>query len=201
MAKMVEIKYMSNLKELEKLNARLERAQKTLEKKQANAEKLGVANWTGAEHSAWIDTVETRNGFIVNKADIKKNGAWFDLIRAGREVEELKGQIARAEKRFADAEQKVAEYRAEVEKIADLKQKEELRKLEFAAEQKEWAKDGITLEGRYYGTTPGGKGFSIQRNNGYTDRSLHCFSLYLEGQGMVFTSGEFWRAYNIIRNS
>lgn len=201
MAKMVEIKYMKEMKELEKLNARLERAQKTLEKKQANAEKLGVANWTGAEHSAWMDTVETRNGFIVNKADIKLNGAWFDLRGARREVEDLKGQIERAEGRFEKVEQEIAEYRAQVENLEDMKRKEELRKLEFEAEKKEWEKDGIVLEARYNGKTPSGKGFAIVRNGGCTIRSRHCFTLYLEGQGVVFTSGEFWRAYNIIKNS
>ena len=96
----IEISYNSNLKELEKLNARLERANKALAKKQAAAEKAGVADWDGEQHTAWLNTVETQNGWILNKADIKKNGAWFDLYGAEREVEDIKRQIENASARL-----------------------------------------------------------------------------------------------------
>ena len=127
-------------------------------------------------------------------------GAWCDLFGAEREVADIKERITYAEKRHQKAEQMFEEYIAEVEKIEDLKMREELRKLEFEAEQKEWAKDGITLEGRYYGATPNGKRFYVLGNNGWTERSLHCFTLYIDGE-TIFTSGEFWRAYGVIKNS
>ena len=199
--KMVEIKHRSIMNELNKLNARLERAEKTLAKKQALAEKMGVSEMTNDEHREWLNTVETTDmGWIVNKADQKKNGAWYDLHSAKRDVEDIKGQIERAEKRFEKAEESLKEYREEVERIASLKEKEALWKAEFEQEQKEWAKDGITLESRYTGLTPQGKRFLIYGNNGFTVRSLHCFTLYIDGQ-TIFTSGEFWRAYGVIKNS
>ena len=135
-----------------------------------------------------------------DKEDIAKNGAWFDLISARNRVEEIKRSINNAEKRFEQAEEKVTEYRVQVANMKDLQQKEELRKLEFEAEQKEWMKDGIELKGRYWGITPQGKKFNIYGNNGFTIRSLHCFTLYINGE-TIFTSGEFWRAYGVVKNS
>lgn len=199
--KMVEIKYQSHVTELNKLNARLERAEKKLEKKQAAAEKQGVADWTNEDRLAWLKTVEvTDMGWIVNKADQKKNGAWFDLYSAIDEVEEIKGRIERAEARFEKAEAELEEYHKELEEVKSLKEKEELWKLEFEQEQKAWAKDGIKLERRYSGETPNGKRFAIYGNNGFTNRSLHCYTLYIDGE-TIFTSGEFWRAYGVIKNS
>lgn len=200
--KMVEISYRSISNELLKLNARLERAQKALEKKQAKAEKLGVADMDNDAHREWLKTVETTDmGWIVNKKDQQMNGAWYDLYSAQEDVKEVERLIANAEKRFDKAEEKVEAYHRELAAVEDLKAKEELMKKEFEAEQKEWAKDGITLERRYHGITPNGKRFSIEGNSGWTNRSRHCFTLYLEGQGVVFTSGEFWRAYGVVKNN
>lgn len=199
--KRVEISYNSNLKELDKLNARLERAEKNYAKKLAAAQKWGVADMDGEQHGAWLNTCPTNEGFLTNKEDVKKNGAWFDLIRAEEDLADIKYRIEKTVERVEKVEKEVEAYHEELNAIEDLKQKESLLAAEFEEEQKEWAKDGITLESRYHGKTPSGKWFSIISNNGYTERSLHCFSLYLEGQGCVFTSGEFWRAYGIIRNS
>lgn len=203
--KMIEISYRANVNELNKLNAKLERAQKALQKKQDAAEKIGVADWTWEDWNAFMQTVETKNGWIVNKEDVKKNGAWSDLWDAKRDIKYLEEQIANAEKRFEKAERKLEEYYEELAKIEDLKAKEELFKKEFEQEQKEWAKDGITLTSRYTGITPNGRRFWIERNNGWTERSLHCFTLTLtNAEGIaytVFTSGEFWRAYGVVKNS
>ena len=196
--KAIEISYASKVKELEKLNARLERAEKAYEKKLANAVKFGVDKMTDEEHSEWLKTVPTVNGWIVNKADIKKNGAWFDLFGAEDDLERVKEEIRRAEARFEKAQAEVEQYHKEMEEIADLQKKEELMKREFEQEQKEWAKDGITLQSRYTGLTPNGKRFWITGNNGWTNRSLHCFTLTIEGK-TIFTSGEFWRAYAEIK--
>lgn len=202
--KMVEVKLRSTAKELEKLTARKERAEKALAKATEKANRLN-ADMSKAEYIAWIETVETtENGFIANKADIERNGAYFDLCIARRNLEEVNEAIEKAERRFQKAEQAVDEYREEVNKLEDLKRKEELLKLEFEQEQKEWAKDGITLKGRYYGETPNGKRFVIERNNGWTERSLHCYSLWIgdmESGNTIFTSGEFWRAYAVVKKS
>lgn len=198
--KRVEITFRSATNEMEKLNKRLERVTKAYEKKLAKAEKLGVANWTNEDRNEWLKSVPSDNGWIINKEDVKKNGAWFDLHMAKNEIERVKESIAYAEKRLEKAETSLYEYHKELEEITDLKEKERLAKLAFEQEQKEWLKDGITLEGRYYGVTPNGKRFGIVGNNGFTIRSRHCFTLYINGE-TIFTSGEFWRAYGVIRNS
>lgn len=198
--KMVEITYNKEVKELEKLNARLERAKKAYEKKLETAKKYGVENWTIDDHSKWLDNVESVNGFIANKSDIKINSAWFDMICAKREVKDVENAIERAEKRLELSETNMNKYLEEVAKIEDAKKREELWKANFEKEQKAWAKDGITLEARYFGTTPNGKRFYIERNHGATFRSLHCFTLTIDGE-TIFTSGEFWRAYIEIKRS
>ena len=199
--KMVEITNRAIMNELEKLNARLERAEKTLEKKRAAAEKLGVANWTNEDHAEYMKTVPVdENGWILDKVAIKKRGAWFDLSCAEEDVKEAKERIENAERRLEKSDAAVEEYRKEVEAIEDLKRKEELFKKNFEQEQKEWAKDGITLTARYTGITPNGKRFCIEGNNGFTNRSRHCFTLYIDGK-TIFTSGEFWRAYGVIKRS
>ena len=199
--KRVEITFGRYQKELEKLNNQLERAKKAYEKKYANAVKYGVQDWSNNEHSAWVETTErTELGFFVHHEDEKKNGAWWDLFGAKSQVKDITERIERAEKRLEKSEQEVQKYYRELERIADLKAKEEFTQRQFEEEQKEWAKDRITLEGRYYGLTPNGKKFVIYGNNGWTDRSLHCFTIVIYGR-TIFTSGEFWRAYAIIKKN
>lgn len=199
--KRVEITFTKYQKELEKLNTQLDRAKKSYDKKLANAIKLGVDKWDADDHTNWIATVEKINDiYIANKEDIKKNEAWWNLYSAKRAVDEITESIERAEKRLSKAESEVNNYREEINKIEDLKAKEEFAKRTFEEEQKEWAKDGIQLEGRYYGITPSGKTFNIYGNNGFSDRSWHCFTLRINGE-TIFTSGEFWRAYAIIKKN
>ena len=198
--KMIEIKNRAILNELDKYGIQLEKAEQALAKKQAIAEKLGVANWTDEDHINFMKTVEVVDNWMVNKEEIKKNSAWFDLLRAKDRVEELKTSIEKAEKRLAKSQEIVDAYHAELDAIADLKTKEELQKLEFEQEQKEWAKDGINLEGRYWGSTKSGKRFWIYGNSGYTERSWHCFTLRVDGE-TIFTSGEFWRAYGYLKRA
>ena len=198
--KRAEISYNTVVKELEKLEARLERAEKKLEKATAKAEKYGVKDMTVTEYREWISTVETdENYMIVNKADVEKNGAYFDYRGAKDDVAGLKARIERTEERLV---KKFEAYEQEQElnkQISDAKSIEEKWQLEFEAEQKEWAKDGITLEARYYGSTPEGRRFFIAGNCGLEMRSRHCFTLYIDGN-VVFTSGYFWRAYLEIKN-
>lgn len=197
--KRVEITFTKYQKELEKLNAQLERAKKAYDKKLTIAKKYGVDGWTSEDRQNWLKTVPTtESGFLINKADEKMNGAWFDLVCAEGEVQDIEGRIERAEKRLEKAECEVQNYYSELDKIADLKAKEELAKKTFEEEQKEWAKDGITLEARYYGITPKGNKFSIYGNSGFTNRAMHCFTLYINGS-VIFTSGEFWRAYAMVK--
>lgn len=197
--KMIEISLRSLANEMNKLIEKKARIEKKLEKATDKVEKLDC-KWTWEEHREWLLNVPTEEGWIKNKEDVKKNGAWFDWSRAQDDLEDVNGRIERLQSKIEKAEEKVDEYRAEVEKIEDAKKREELWKLEFEAEQKEWAKDGIKLEHRYNGITPSGKSFQIYGNNGWTMRSCHCFTLYIGGN-VVFTSGEFWRCYLTIKNN
>lgn len=198
--KQAEIRYNTVVKEIEKLEARLAKAEAKLEKKTALAEKYGVKEMTVTEYREWISTVECDENFTIkSKEDIKKNGAYFDYRSAKSDVEDIKRHIENAEQRLVKRLE-AYEKEQELEKqIADAKSIEEKWQLEFEAEQKEWAKDGITLTSRYAGTTPQGKHFSIYGNCGWTMRSRRCFTLYIDGN-VIFTSGYFWRAYIEIKN-
>ena len=123
--KRVEITFSKYQKELEKLNTQLERAKKAYDKKLTIAKKYGVDGWTGEDRDRWLKTVQTtESGFLINKADEKMNGAWFDLVCAESEVQDIEGRIERAEKRLEKAESEVRKYYNELDKIADLKAKE-----------------------------------------------------------------------------
>ena len=200
--KISEIQYRAEVKEWEKLQARLERQKKALEKAEAKAEKYGVKDWTRADYRAWIETVEVNESyFIKNKADQDKNGAWFDLGMKRDAVEDTEKSIARCEARLEKKMEVFEKDEAEREELEKVVGKEKLMDLEFEQEQKEWLKDGIKLDGRYFGDTPSGKRFVIYRNNyGMTMRSLHCFTLRIDGE-TIFTSGLFWRCYSVVKNS
>lgn len=198
--KQAEIRYNTVIKEIEKLTARLAKAEARLEKKTALAEKYGVKEMTVTEYREWISTVECDENYMIkNKEDIKKNGAYFDYRSAKSDVEDIKKHIENAEQRLVKRFEAYEQEKELEKQIADAKSIEEKWKLEFEAEQKEWAKDGITLEHRYYGTTPQGRHFSIYGNCGLEMRSRHCFTLYIDGN-VIFTSGYFWRAYIEIKN-
>ena len=196
--KMVEIKLRSTTAELEKLLARKEREEKKLAKATEKCEKLGCL-WTQEEYLNFMEHVESQNGWMTNKAEIEKNSAWTSRWSSQRELKDIEYRIEKISARFERQHEEAEAYREEVRRIGNAKQREELQKVTFEEEQKEWAKDGITLEGRYYGTTPKGKRFVIGRNHGWTQRSLHCNTLYMDGQTW-FTSGEFWRCYMEIKN-
>ena len=195
--KMVEINLRNLTNDMNKLLERKARTEKKLEKATAKVEKLNC-KWTWEEHKAFLDNAPRNDIWLADEEDIKKNGAWFDWVSAQRDLKDVTERIERLQNKIEKAEEKVDEYHAEVEKIEDAKKREELWKLEFEQEQKEWAKDGIKLNRRYAGETPSGKKFMIYGNNGFTNRSRHCFTLYIDGN-TVFTSGEFWRCYMIIK--
>lgn len=197
-----EISYKAEIKELEKLQARLERNKKALDKAEAKAEKFGVKDMSHEEHYEWLQNVETEGFFIKNKIDQDKNSAWFDLYRAQDAVKETETAIEKAEARLDKKLTAFEEDKKEQEKLQIVKRDNE--GLTFEEEQKLWAEDGIKLEGRgylYHGKTPQGKTFCIYKNSyGYTQRSLKCFTLKIDGE-VIFTSGLFWRCYTIVKNS
>lgn len=199
--KMVEIKLRSTTAELEKLEAREAKAEARLQKAIHKAEKLNADFPTVEAYRAWMDTVETdENGWILSKADIDRNGAYRDMSMAQDDLNDIRDRIAKAEARVEKAQVEVDAYHTEMRKQLDREAFEKLMEAEFEKEQKEWAKDGVKLEGRYYGETPKGERFWIEGNNGFTERSRHCFTLTIGGR-TIFTSGEFWRCYATIKNA
>ena len=197
----IEITYRSQINELTKLNEKLEREEKAYQKKLEKAQKLGIAEWTNKELNEWAKTCPTIDGiWFANKKDAEKNGAWYDLQIARDHIEETKERIEKREKKLAQTQVLIDDYYEKVEEFNDIQRKLEMWKLEFEEEQREWAKDGIILEGRYYGKTPSGKNFEIYRNTyGYTERFMHCYTLKIGGE-CIFTSGAFWLAYITIRD-
>lgn len=196
--KRIEIGYRAKVAKLEGAEKALERATKNLEKKLAKAEKLGVKDWTKKDHLDWMETVETENGWISAKADQDKNGAYIDMIMAKDQKEEAEANLEKSKRSLESAEKALEAHKAEIEQIEDAQRKEALLQRDFEEEQKEWAKEGIELKDRYSGFTPKGKRFMIYANTGNEERSLHCYTLNIDGR-TVFTSGEFWRCYMEIK--
>ena len=51
------------------------------------------------------------------------------------------------------------------------------------------------------GVTASGKRWELYGNNGWTERSRYCGTLYIEGEGAVFTSGRLDRVFDYILNN
>lgn len=202
--RLAEISFRAEVKELEKLEAQYERRVKALDKAKAKAEKYGVAEWTSEERNAWLETVEKDGYYIKNKEDVNKNGAWFDLLLAKDHLQETERALERCKERLEKKEEAYNEVLAQVEE-EKIEKRDDLIKVTLEEMIKEWAKDGIKLEGAngrmFWGKTPQGKSFYIDGNRyGYTTRTLNCYSLSIDGE-TIFTSGLFWRAYHKIKNN
>ena len=211
MATMIERQAESVRKELEKLNARLVRQQKKLVKETANAEKLGAT----CTREEWF-------GGMREKYTNEQAWAWIYWTGAQEDIQETEGQIENAQKRLDKLTGKVEaqqEERAKEEAVVARCESIEQRMLTQAereanaarkeAEYQKWLaefkaeclKDGIIIDnacGTWFdGTAANGKRFYLDRNNGWTDRSWHCYSLTIGGE-TVFTSGEFLTAYRYL---
>lgn len=54
---------------------------------------------------------------------------------------------------------------------------------------------------RIQGVTASGKRWMLEGNNGWTNRSRYCGTLYIEGGGCIFTSGRLDRVFDYILNN
>ena len=206
MATMIERQAASVQKELEKLNVRKAREVARLEKKTAAAEKIG-ANCTREE---WF------SGKREQFTDAQR-WAFTEVWSAQDDVADTERQISNAEKRLAkltwkvEAAQETAKADAqETERIGRIEKRflsAEERKARYEAWLKQFkaecAKDGIKIDEAsanwFSGYTKGGKHFTLFINNGWTKRSLKCYTLDIAGN-TVFTSGEFITAYRYLMN-
>lgn len=204
---MNEKKLASTEKELNKLYKSLERYIDLYEKKQQKCIKLNC-NWTDEEWCQHRDA---------NDMTDKQYEAYFDMDLQQMYIEDTKNRINKLEQTLKKQEQRVKEesekneiFMAEYNRLTDaeIKLNQEMVKAEYEAWLKEFKsaclKDGVIVEEAYssmvFGTTPSGKRFSIIPNNGWTERSRHCYSVRVESN-TIFTSGEFWRAYSVVKNS
>lgn len=190
-------------KEIEKLNKSLTRYKGLLEKKIAKAEKEGCADWTVKDFRANYETMSQ-----------KQYEAWFDMDLAKDNVEDTERRIANAEQRLSKLLPKVEEDEEKASETARIDRiesnafriltAEERKKAEEEYQRwleefiKECAKDGVKIK-EYFsnlilGETKSGKDFSMYLNNGFTERSYHCYTLYIDRK-CVFTSGMFSTAY------
>lgn len=205
---MNEKKMQSIQKELEKLTASLNRYKGFLEKKIAKCEKL-ACNWTREEMFAKRDSGEMSQ---------KQWEAWFDKSITEGNVEDTERRINNAIKRLekatdiweqesekSEAEQAFKDRTSGIES-GWMKLSQEERKARYekwlAEFKAECLKDGIVIDEVHSmlisGKTPGEKPFVLYNNCGWTERSLHCYTLRIDGT-VYFTSGTFQTCYRYIK--
>lgn len=220
---MNEKKMESIEKEIAKIAKSLERYEAILAKKTEQCIKLNC-NWTDEEYRSRMQQLHARHEgeqvvYFGEDDDLitkKQHGAWFDKSVAEDNVEESKRRLANAEKRYAKISEtvrtenakneefkKAYEHASEMEREMLRQKAEEEYQKWLAWFKSECLKDGVVIEDAsnwfVKGITPSGKRFFFVLNNGYTDRSWHCYSLRIDGN-TIFTSGEFWRCYNTVKH-
>lgn len=206
MATMIEKKADSIRKEIENLEKRIDRNEALLQKKIVKAEKVG-ANWSREEFFQHRDTDMTQDQWA----------AYFDKYCVETEIEDAKHRLENAKKRLSKVLPQVEEAEARKGESNRLDEMEirfyrasQKSAEEREAEYQEWLrwfkaeclKDGIVIENAsgwlVNGTAKSGKRFCMYGNSGNTVRSLHCYTLRVDGE-TVFTSGDFSTAYRIIK--
>ena len=208
MATMLEKQLNKATNDAEKLKKSLDRHYSLLIKKMAKCEKL-ACNWTKAEYHTHNDAKEVT---------AEQDNAWFEKYCEEEEIADITRRLANAEKYrtklIAKAEGK-AEADAEIERIASIESgwhkmtAEEKTKMqeEYEAWLKQFivecARDGITISevnsNAIRGYTAKGERFWLEGNNGFTERSWHCYTLTIANKGMIFSSGEFAAAYKYLK--
>ena len=208
MATMIEKKAASIQKEIDKYTTQITRRKALLEKKtQKCLDKFGCA-WTDEEFSQIRDTCTQ-----------EQYAAWFDLSLARDSLKEAEDHLANAEARFRKLIPQLEEAAAKEEDDARIDEiKTSLEKnlslkdyVKAEQEYQKWLKwfkaeclkDGIIIEYYTYnmirGSLKNGKTFDLYINEGYTERSEHCYTLYINRE-VIFTSGLFETAYKLLRN-
>ena len=95
--------------------------------------------------------------------------------------EEGRKWISYHDRRIREIEVKIAEMSKEAARLASEEEHNDMIK----AMAEDMAKRGISK----VGYTTNGLHYNIYWNNGFTDRSRHCYTMNIEGRGTVFTSG------------
>jgi hypothetical protein len=88
--------------------------------------------------------------------------------------------------------QKVAQWKKQFEKLAVV----------FFENGEKALAMNFTQSGRQFnGVTANGKRWTLYGNCGYSERSRYCGTLYIEGEGCVFTSGRLDKVFDYILNN
>lgn len=200
---MAEKKVESIKKEIEKLEKSLERYTGIYNKKAEKCEKLGC-KWTDEEMRAHRD---------VDMTDVQW-GAWFEMSVAEMNTKDTQERLEHSFNRLERAEAELDKVQAKIDEANEITAKElswlnsmEKKEEEYYAWlsqfRAECLKDGITLDDisnwHITGTTHGGKHFSMYLNDGFTERSLHSYTLRVNGC-VFFTSGLFSTGYRYLMN-
>lgn len=209
MATMIERQANSISKEIEKLEAKLEKHEAKLAKVTAKAEKMDALEFK----EIWNEP-NPENPMYRKPEHIKAVSAYMDLVGEQREVEDIKHRLENAKARLNKVMPKVEAVEAEAKDTARIAQIEsgwltktaEERKAEYEAWlaqfKAECLKDGIIIEEAnahwISGKTASGKNFIMYINSGFTERSMHCYTLRIESE-TIFTSGDFATGYRVIR--
>jgi hypothetical protein len=127
--------------------------------------------------------------------EIKTNRS--DLAREQKNLEEAVAQnlpahvIEYTEKWIAYHTKRIAELEAMIPEAARAEEEKLLKKIAKQQIKDKASTISFIESGRELrGVTPDGKRWYAERNMyGYTERGLHCFSLRIEGMGILFTSG------------
>lgn len=78
------------------------------------------------------------------------------------------------------------------------KEFEKLSKVYLEHGEKALAMNFTQFGNTFQGVTANGKKWVLEKNWGFTDRSRHCGSLWVEGTGTVFTSGRLDKVFDYI---
>lgn len=81
------------------------------------------------------------------------------------------------------------------------KQYEALAKVFLEHGEKALAMNYVQRGSRCDGVTASGKKWIYEGNNGFTTRSRYCGSLYIEGEGTIFTSGRIDKVFDYVLNN
>lgn len=136
------------------------------------------------------------------------NSTRKEIARYEKEIEYHKKSLAKAEAEFkageqinieyirVDTQKWIAYYRRLIaeheDKVAELSKKASAIATEEEKQQMTEAmiKDVLDKGIKFEGHTTTGKRYWIEPNwYGITERHLHCVTMWIEGQGLVFTSG------------
>jgi len=220
----IEKQMLSSVNEITKLEERLNKLTQRLAKKTAIAEKAGCADWTQEEYDRRRREVCNRHPgeYVIpfgQDDDIltkKQNEVMWDLYSINQDIADVEDSLSRARRRLDKLSVKVDGIHEAEKEQKNIEQKEQswlrvLSRQEAEEEYQQWLawfkesclKDGVVINeaSRSYisGNTKNGKPFCMYLNDGWTERSEHCYTLYINGH-TVFTSGLFATGYRIIKN-